>query len=155
MSSPKKPKVHAYITFMRWQEGADKFEMQTQLYAVGGVYMCLSKNGRMIQQGGLEPPALARQQKRHVARLKAAGVEPYLGREKRVRQHETRGWYEVTQAMEDAEYEASVCARLIVLYGKLAALKGTTEREREILAKLQAATEDLRAHALREAQLDA
>jgi len=69
-----------YYKSMSWTEDGKEFSMMTQLYQVG-LYMVINEGSRMLQQGSTTPPALGRQQKKHIKQLEAKGIEVSLGSE--------------------------------------------------------------------------
>jgi hypothetical protein len=69
-----------YYKSMTWKEGGATFSMLTQLYQVG-LYMVINQGSQMLSQGSTTPPALGRQQKKHIKKLEAQGIEVSLGPE--------------------------------------------------------------------------
>jgi len=79
----KSPKRATYWASLKWTESSVACDLQTQFYpGIGSVYVVIHQEGRMVQQGGVAPDVLARQQVKHVKQLEAQGISVVRGPEK-------------------------------------------------------------------------
>lgn len=85
-------KKYKYYVSIEWVETGMKFSMLTQLYQIG-VYVCIYE-GSQPNQFGADPKRLGRKQSKHIAALKAKGIDVTLGREITVYEDEQGFWKE-------------------------------------------------------------
>lgn len=65
--SKKEYKYHSYMT---WDYDGQQMSLVTQMYSVG-LYIVLNRNGRMLEQHGIDPKDMPDSQARHIESLKA------------------------------------------------------------------------------------